>query len=175
LIDFTFLYLEENHSNAAWMSEGAILTPLNEIATKLNNIVLSKMLGAEYVLYSSNEGIARENGNFDVPVEFLNTLAQSLPPHELRVKTGAPIMMLRNLYPAHGVCNGTRLIVEVVINNRLLQAIIAKTERVVLIPRTDLKPKDVPLSMAPSSISRSLGVRYDHQQVTRTNVTARGS
>jgi hypothetical protein len=50
--------------------------------------------------------------------------------------------MLRNLGPAHGVCNNTRLVVEIAINSRLLQTVFAKLDRVVLIPRIDLKPKD---------------------------------
>jgi ATP-dependent DNA helicase PIF1 len=107
---------------------------VNETTSKLNNIVLRKMPGDEHVLYSSDEGIAGENGHFDVLVEFLNTLAQGLPPHELRVKTGAPIIMLRNLYPAYGVCSNTRLIVETEINSRLLQTVIAKLDRVVFYP-----------------------------------------
>ena len=42
-----------------------------------------------------------------------------------------PIMLLRNLDPRAGLCNGTRLIVRRVINGRLLEAQIAsKKERI---------------------------------------------
>jgi ATP-dependent DNA helicase PIF1 len=32
----------------------------------------------------------------------------ALPPHLLKLKVGAPVILLRNLNPAAGLCNGTR-------------------------------------------------------------------
>ena len=44
-------------------------------------------------------------------MEFLNSLTVSgLPPHYLRLKNGCPIILLRNIDPSNGLCNGTRLI-----------------------------------------------------------------
>jgi ATP-dependent DNA helicase PIF1 len=44
--------------------------------------------------------------------EFLNTLEVSaMPSHKLSLKIGAPVMLLRNLNPLVGLCNGTCLIV----------------------------------------------------------------
>uniref|UniRef100_A0A0A9D642 DNA helicase Pif1-like 2B domain-containing protein n=1 Tax=Arundo donax TaxID=35708 RepID=A0A0A9D642_ARUDO len=46
------------------------------------------------------------------PTEFLNTIHVSgLPNHHLQLKVGVPIVLLRNLDPSKGLCNGTRLIV----------------------------------------------------------------
>ena len=43
--------------------------------------------------------------------EFLNSTAQgSIPPHTLKVKKGAPFMLLRNIDLGYGMCNGTRLL-----------------------------------------------------------------
>ena len=45
--------------------------------------------------------------------EFLNNINVSgLPVHKLKLKVGVPIMVLRNLAPLKGVCNGTRLRVD---------------------------------------------------------------
>jgi ATP-dependent DNA helicase PIF1 len=47
------------------------------------------------------------------PVEFLNTLQFSVVAnHELELKVGMPILLLRNLNESIGLCNGTRLIVK---------------------------------------------------------------
>nr|XP_042894968.1 neurogenic locus notch homolog protein 3-like [Parasteatoda tepidariorum] len=46
------------------------------------------------------------------PEEFLNTITPTgMPPHKLKIKKGAIIMLLRNLMPSKELCNGTRLIV----------------------------------------------------------------
>lgn len=47
------------------------------------------------------------------PTEFLNSLSHSsgIPPHKLQLKTGALIMLMRNLNKPV-LCNGTKLIVK---------------------------------------------------------------
>ena len=43
-------------------------------------------------------------------MEFLNTLSSSgIPPHELTLKVGCPIILLRHINPKRGLTNGTRL------------------------------------------------------------------
>ena len=54
-------------------------------------------------------------------------------------------MLIRNLNPKMGLCNGTKLLFHKVHSNRLLECSIAGGEfntRRVLIPRINLKPKD---------------------------------
>ena len=46
--------------------------------------------------------------------EFLNSLKTSgIPNHKLRIKVGTPIILLRSLDQANGLCNGTRLIIVI--------------------------------------------------------------
>ncbi|XP_071709074.1 uncharacterized protein [Rutidosis leptorrhynchoides] len=46
------------------------------------------------------------------PVEFLNKLNfPGVPPHKLKLKIGQPVMLLQNINPSAGLCNGTRLII----------------------------------------------------------------
>ena len=54
-------------------------------------------------------------------------------------------MLLRNLNIRGGLCNGTRLIIQEVINDRLIKATIANSEgngRTVLIPKVQTQPAD---------------------------------
>ena len=52
------------------------------------------------------------------PPEVLNALQPNgFPEHELRLKPNMPIMLLRNMSPTDGLCNGTRLLVRRVITH----------------------------------------------------------
>ena len=49
----------------------------------------------------------RADGDIRYPVEFLNTVNLSgMPLSKLELKIGAPVMILRNIDPSHGLCNG---------------------------------------------------------------------
>ena len=49
------------------------------------------------------------------PVGFLNSLNLSgLPFHDIKLKVGAAVMLLRNLDPHSSLCNGTRLIITAI-------------------------------------------------------------
>ena len=59
------------------------------------------------------------------PVEYLNSItASGLPLHMLAVKIGSPLLLLRNINPKQGLCNGTRLVVKQVLNRLLKVEII---------------------------------------------------
>ena len=79
------------------------------------------------------------------PTEYLNTLRfPGLPPHDLFLKIGAPIMLLRNLNLAGGLCNGTRMIVTQVLTKIIEARIVTGTRmsQKVFIPRILLLEKD---------------------------------
>ncbi|CAI9727883.1 ATP-dependent DNA helicase PIF1-like [Octopus vulgaris] len=67
--------------------------------------------------YNSIDQIVDTNEAVNFPVEFLNSLEiLEFPPHELYLKKGAPVILLRNLQTPK-LCSGTRLIVESRTNN----------------------------------------------------------
>ena len=43
-----------------------------------------------------------------------------LPHHKLELKKNMPVMLLRNLDPKRGLCNGTRLLVDDIIENTVM-------------------------------------------------------
>jgi len=64
------------------------------------------------------------------PTEYLNTIAASgIPPHELELKIGAIVIMLKNIISRQGMCNGTRLIVGEIRDNVILVVIAARKHK----------------------------------------------
>ena len=74
------------------------------------------------------------------PPEYLAAMETSgIPLSELKLKVNAPVVVLRNLDPSNGVCNGTREVI-VRMSQRILQVRLLSGEHAgeeVLIPRTD--------------------------------------
>lgn len=79
-------------------------------------------------------------------MEYLNAIKIiNFPAHKLTLKKGVPIMLLRNLCQANGLCNGTRLIVNE-LNDHVIQAVIITGSHIghsVYIPRIDLTAKQL--------------------------------
>ncbi|XP_056685561.1 uncharacterized protein [Spinacia oleracea] len=109
LIDQIFPSLSEHVGDGNFIVERAIITPLNEDADRINNKVVEKFLG-EGKTYYSFDSVPEDRRNL-YQQEFLNSFSASgLPPHALTLKPGVPLMLLRNIDPKHGLCNGTRLL-----------------------------------------------------------------
>ncbi|XP_031262924.1 uncharacterized protein LOC116121129 [Pistacia vera] len=93
--------------------------------TILNAVFPEVAIGREEILLSDTTCKAGGMSNDDYilyPTEFLITLICSgMSKHELQLTIGVPIMLLRNLNQADGLCNGTRLIVTH-LGNRFIQA-----------------------------------------------------
>ena len=102
--------------------------------------MVKEMSGEEHVLLSAD---SVEHGDYP---EFLNTLNISgLPLHEITVKVGAVLMLLRNLDKRSGLYNGTRFIVTAVHSLLLEGAIVTAGEfagKKIMVPRITLKPSD---------------------------------
>ncbi|KAH9605454.1 hypothetical protein KSS87_001661 [Heliosperma pusillum] len=95
--------------------ERAILAPTHEIVDEVNDYVLS-LIDKDERIYLSSDEVSKDDtsiGERDLhSTEFLNSIKCSgLPNHQLRLKIGAMVMLLRNIDQSRGLCNGTRLIV----------------------------------------------------------------
>ena len=79
------------------------------------------------------------------PIDFLNSITPNgLPPHDLKLKINCPVILLRNLDPNNGLCNGTRLMVRALQDNAIDAEIVAgqHARKRVFIPRLPLSPSD---------------------------------
>jgi hypothetical protein len=87
--------------------------------------VIANFPGDEIRCESGNACVELED-TIRYPIEYLQSLHPSgFPPHLLVLKRNMPVMLLRNINAARGLCNGTRLIVIDVINKTTLKAQIA--------------------------------------------------
>ena len=140
LIDQVFPSLQEHANDATYMVDRALLIPINDDVEQLNAKIISQFPGDEFMLHSFDEV---EGGTQHLyQQEFLNSISPGdLPPHILRLKKGAPIMLLRNIDPKVELCNGTRLICRGRFNN-IIDAEILTRQYVgtrVFLPRIPLK------------------------------------
>jgi len=91
-----------------------ILCPRNDKVHDINETILQQFNPtAEVHMLRSVNSVSEEDGmHHACPAEFLQQLnAGGLPPALLCLKVGCPVILLRNLDPGEGLCNGTRMVV----------------------------------------------------------------
>jgi ATP-dependent DNA helicase PIF1 len=99
--------------------------------------------GVETVYHSFDSAVDDPHNYY--PSEFLNTLTPNgLPPHVLKLKIGCPAILLRNIDPANGLCNGTRLVVRGFQRNTIdAEIVLGQHDRKrVFLPQIPLCPSD---------------------------------
>jgi ATP-dependent DNA helicase PIF1 len=88
----------------------AILTPLNENMNRLNALGTS-MLTGEAKIYHAQDSVSDTEYGGTYATEFLNGLDPSnLPPFELSLKVGQPVILIRNMDARRGRYNNTRMV-----------------------------------------------------------------
>ncbi|KAF7807800.1 ATP-dependent DNA helicase PIF1-like [Senna tora] len=149
IVNTTYPSFLDNLDNIKYFQDRAILCPTLENVEAINNFMLSLLPGEE-VTYLSSDSICKSDTNVqsleDVYTpDILNSIRCSgVPNHLLKLKVGAPIMLLRNLDISIGLCNGSRLIITQ-LGKHVLEARSISDSNVgqkIFIPRTVLTPSD---------------------------------
>ncbi|KAG6721278.1 hypothetical protein I3842_03G105100, partial [Carya illinoinensis] len=96
LLEAIFEDISNYSNNLIEMTNRAILTPKNHSVDEINAIIIEKFPGDMVRYYSFDETI--------------DTSEQGVIEDFLLLKKNCPIMLLRNINPSEGLCNGTRLI-----------------------------------------------------------------
>jgi ATP-dependent DNA helicase PIF1 len=147
LINHVFPDLKGNCTSSEYMWEGAILSTRNEHVDVMNDRMIKQFPGDEHV-YFSHDTVDDDTTN-TYPLNFLNFITPNgFPPHILRIKKNYPVILLRNLDPHNGLCNGTRLVVRGFGNNSIDVEIVNDQHagKRVFLPRIPLSPlEDVTL------------------------------
>ena len=134
--------LTTNINLPGWLEGRAILTPINKEVDTLNNRIQDWLPGDGLALTSA-DAVENTDDALRFNIEYLNTLQPNgFPQHLLNLKPGMPLMLLRNLNPRQGLCNGTRLVFQGCLDGKILQCRIVGSGREVLIPRITFIPKD---------------------------------
>ena len=147
VIDAVFPNLANNLADPEWLTGRSILTSTNKERHRINEVMVGMAPGKE-VLLSSADKVDNEQDARSFSVEYCNSLDPTgLPRHKIKLKPGVPVMLIRNLDPSNGLCNGTRLIFDHVSPNQRVMYCKIKDEvsgrfKLVAIPRIRLRPKE---------------------------------
>ncbi|XP_027076802.1 uncharacterized protein [Coffea arabica] len=107
LVESVFPDLQLYSKDPYRMINRCILTPKNSSVDELNELLINKFHENVQIYISSDRTVEQQHqGDYE---DFLNSQnPKGLPPHKLLLKENCPIMLLRNLNPNEGLCNGTR-------------------------------------------------------------------
>ena len=132
-------------STTQYLAERAILATRNDTIDKLNEQLFAFMNGEVFTSYNVDKVIDDRDAEI-YAIEYLNTVNLSnLPPHKLKLKIGATVILLRNLSPSIELCNETRLHITR-INQRIVECEILGdkyTDNMIMIPRIPLSPSSI--------------------------------
>ena len=144
-----FYDINSNYQNKNYIRDRVILTTKNNDVEEINQKILEQIPEEIHEFLSADSVEDKETVDQSLyPIEFLNTLTPSgMPPHKLILKKEASVILLRNLSPSEGLCNGTRLIIkgfqQHLIDAEILTGI--NQEKRIFIPRIRLTPSDADL------------------------------
>ena len=152
LISEVFNDINTNYQDSNYIKQRVILSTLNSIVEEINQQILKKLPGDtedEYDYYSADSVENEDEVNSNLyPLEFLNELTPSgMLSYHLILKENVPVILLRNLNPAEGLCNGTRLIIRKCYKNILDAEILTgvNQEKRIFLPQIKLSPSDFDL------------------------------
>jgi ATP-dependent DNA helicase PIF1 len=143
LIEDVFPSLHENATSGPYMSARAILSTKNDHVDNLNKNMIDRFPGQAKVYYSFDS--VKNDARNNYPLDYLNSLTPNgLPPHDLKLKINCPVILLRNLDPHNGLCNGTRLMIRAFQDNAIDAEIVGGQHagNRVFIPRIPLSPSE---------------------------------
>ncbi|XP_056688027.1 uncharacterized protein [Spinacia oleracea] len=110
LTTLTFPELDLHTFTSDIFTTREILTPMNTDVDSINTDLIQKFPGQSFPYKRLDTML---DDNCDVySTEFINTLCPSgMSPHEPVLMKGSLVILIRNILPASGLCNGTRLYV----------------------------------------------------------------
>ncbi|XP_074352042.1 uncharacterized protein LOC141691202 [Apium graveolens] len=149
IVDKIYPNISKNIVDPDYLKERSILTPTNAIVNDINSYILDLIPGTTHT-YLSQDSLCDNSGHdndfgYAFPVEYLNSINMPcLPRHDLKIKVGCVIMLMRNLNQIMGLCNGTRMIVKKCLPNSIICEVLTGSQvgTIHIIPRIEMVPTD---------------------------------
>ncbi|XP_074363887.1 uncharacterized protein LOC141704554 [Apium graveolens] len=152
MIQSAFPNFSELYQNSDYLIQRAILTPTNLTAGKVNSLIVENIPGemsSYFSLDTAEDYPGTETEQLaSFPPEYLNSInIPGLPLHELKLKVGVVVMLIRNLNQTLGLCNGTRMKVIKCLKNCVECEVISGQYKGTkhFIPRMELAPTETRL------------------------------
>ncbi|XP_076065324.1 uncharacterized protein LOC143039331 [Oratosquilla oratoria] len=110
LVDKVYEGFKDNFLNVSYFEKRAIISPTNDDVDSINNFVYEKLKEKE-VLYRSQDTASHDGEGMEIHTSVFNSMnSPSIPLHELKLKVGAVVMVMRNICPPK-ICNGIRVMI----------------------------------------------------------------
>ncbi|CAN1825641.1 hypothetical protein LINPERHAP1_LOCUS31239 [Linum perenne] len=115
LIRRVYPSFHQSYQSLEYIKAREIVTPTNAVVSEINNLLLDQIPGSSKKYFSA-DSLSTTNSNtatlhVEYPWEFLNSLSfNGVPEHILDLKPYVTVMLLRNINPTAGMCNGTRIL-----------------------------------------------------------------
>ncbi|XP_070013430.1 uncharacterized protein [Nicotiana sylvestris] len=142
---FNIIYpnLHMSLHNSSFLTSRVILITKNDFVDEINDRLIAQFPKEAKTFIAIDETVEpNDQSQFEGFLHSLNPAG--LPPYKLILKENCPVMLLRNLNPCEGLCNGTRLICcdfkSRVISAKILSGDFKDTH--VFIPRISLLSSD---------------------------------
>ena len=101
--------IEVNINTPGWLEGRTILAPTNKEVDVLNDVIQG-WLPEKGIRLQSADTLENPEDAFRFNTEYLHTLRPNgFPQHVLNLKPGMPLMLLRNINPRQGLCNGSNI------------------------------------------------------------------
>jgi ATP-dependent DNA helicase PIF1 len=145
--DMDSLSLSSISAKEQYFRERVLLAARNVDVDRINEAALNLLPGPSKVYLSADEATGDSANTSHVPLEYLNTIViPGMPLHSITIKIRCPIMLLRNLCPLRGLCNGTRMLITAMAERVIEAKILTGVHKGALsfIPRISMDSTAVP-------------------------------
>ncbi|CAN1781511.1 ATP-dependent DNA helicase PIF1 [Linum perenne] len=165
LISRVYPSFRKSYQSLQYIKSRAIVSPTNAVVSEINDLLLAQIPGPSKIYFSADSLSPTKTNiatlELEYPLEFLNSLSfNGIPKHKLELKQFTVVMLLRNINPSAGMCNGTRILLtdlgEYVISGLIVSGTLEGTT--VAIPRRQF-PIRICYAM---TINKSQGQTLDH-------------